>query len=86
MIIKWYKEEKIRWHMGFESLGKFFINKLVKKIYKDGYYDGVSFATRNKIIHSFDDNISMTASQWLASFSERKDNNGRKILFIEEIK
>ena len=54
--------------MGFESIGKFFINKLVDKIYKTGYRDG------------------MTASQWLASFSERKDNNGRKILFIHEIK
>ena len=54
--------------MGFESLGKFFINKLVDKIYKTGYRDG------------------MTASQWLAYFSERKDNNGRKILFIDEVK
>ena len=68
MIIKWYKEEKIRWHMGFESMGKFFINKLIDKIYKTGYRDG------------------MTASQWLAYFSERKDNNGRKILFIDEVK
>ena len=67
-MLKWYKEEKIRWHMGFESMGKFFINKLIDKIYKTGYRDG------------------MTASQCLGYFSERKDNNGRKILFIDEVK
>jgi ribosomal protein S7 len=37
MIIKWYKEEKIRWHMGgVGTLGKFFIRKLIEKIYRDG--------------------------------------------------
>jgi hypothetical protein len=85
MTIKWYREEKIRWHMGFIPFAKFCISRLVKKIYKDGYYDGVSFTTRNKIIHSFDDNISMTASQWITALrlTEKIDNEGRKILFVK---
>jgi len=88
MTIKWYREEKIRWHMGFIPFAKFCISRLVKKIYKDGYYDGVSFTTRNKIIHSFDDNISMTASQWITALrlTPKIDNEGRKILFVEGVK
>jgi hypothetical protein len=88
MTIKWYREEKIRWHMGFIPFAKFYISRLVKKIYKDGYYDGVSFTTRNKIIHSFDDNISMTASQWITALrlTKKIDNEGRKILFVEGVK
>ena len=88
-MIKWYTEKKIRWHMGFEALGKFCISKLIKKIYRDGYYDGVAFAkTRKKIIHLFDDNISMTPSQWITALrlTQKIDNEGRNILFVEEIK
>jgi len=90
-MIHWHTEKKIRWHMGFMPFAKFCISRLVKKIYRDGYYDGVAFAkTRNKIIHLFDDNISMTASQWMTSLrrvkhSTKIDNEGRKILFIESI-
>ena len=75
--------------MGFIPFAKFCMSRLVKKIYKDGYYDGVSFATtRNKIIHLFDDNISMTASQWITALrlTPKIDNEGRKILFVEEVK
>ena len=77
--------------MGFMPFAKFCISRLIKKIYRDGYHDGVAFAkTRNKIIHLFDDNISMTASQWMTSLrrvkhSTKIDNEGRKILFIESI-
>ena len=44
-----------------------------------------------KIIHLFDDNISMTASQWITALrlvkhTPKIDNEGRKILFVEEIK
>ncbi len=87
-MIKWHTEKKIRWHMGFIPFAKFCISRLVKKIYKDGYYDGVSFTTRNKIIHSFDDNISMTASQWITALrlTKKIDNEGRKILFVDGVK
>ena len=87
-MIKWHTEKKIRWHMGFIPFAKFCMSRLVKKIYKDGYYDGVSFTTRNKIIHSFDDNISMTASQWITALrlTPKIDNEGRKILFVEGVK
>jgi len=90
-MIHWYTEKRIKWHMGFMPFAKFCISRLVKKIYRDGYHDGVAFAkTRNKIIHLFDDNISMTASQWMTSLrrvkhSTKIDNEGRKILFIESI-
>ena len=74
--------------MGFIPFAKFCMSRLVKKIYKDGYYDGVSFTTRNKIIHLFDDNISMTASQWITALrlTPKIDNEGRKILFVEGVK
>ena len=75
--------------MGFIPFAKFCISRLVKKIYKDGYYDGVAFAkTRKKIIHSFDDNISMTPSQWITALrlTPKIDNEGRKILFVEGVK
>ena len=90
-MIHWHTEKKIRWHMGFIPFAKFCISRLVKKIYKDGYYDGVAFTTRNKIIHSFDDNISMTPSQWITALRLGKstpkiDNEGRKILFVEGVK
>ena len=87
-MIHWYTEKKIRWHMGFIPFAKFCISRLVKKIYKDGYYDGVAFTTRNKIIHSFDDNISMTPSQWITALrlTPKIDNEGRKILFVEGVK
>ena len=87
-MIRWHTEKKIRWHMGFIPFAKFCMSRLVKKIYKDGYYDGVSFTTRNKIIHSFDDNISMTASQWITALrlTPKIDNEGRKILFVEGVK
>ena len=50
-MIKWHTEKKIRWHMGFMPFAKFFMRRLVKKIYKDGYYDGVAFAkAKNQII------------------------------------
>ena len=90
-MIHWYTEKRIKWHMGFMPFAKFCISRLIKKIYRDGYHDGVAFAkTRNKIIHLFDDNISMTASQWMTSLrrvkhSTKIDNEGRKILFIESI-
>ena len=74
--------------MGFMPFAKFCISKLIKKIYKDGYYDGVAFAkTRNKIIRSFDD-ISMTPSQWITALrlTQKIDNEGRKILFVEGVK
>ena len=74
--------------MGFMPFAKFCISKLIKKIYKDGYYDGVAFAkTRNKIIRSFDD-ISMTPSQWITTLrlTQKIDNEGRKILFVEGFK
>ena len=74
--------------MGFMPFAKFCMSRLVKKIYKDGYYDGVSFTTRNKIIHSFDDNISMTPSQWITALrlTPKIDNEGRKILFVDGVK
>jgi|TARA_R110000765_G_scaffold57186_2_gene112340 hypothetical protein len=87
-MIHWHTEKKIRWHMGFMPFAKFCISKLIKKIYKDGYYDGVAFAkTRNKIIRSFDD-ISMTPSQWITTLrlTQKIDNEGRKILFVEGVK
>ena len=87
-MIHWHTEKKIRWHMGFMPFAKFCISKLIKKIYKDGYYDGVAFAkTRNKIIRSFDD-ISMTPSQWITALrlTQKIDNEGRKILFVEGFK
>ena len=88
MTFHWYTEKKIRWHMGFIPFAKFCISRLVKKIYKDGYYDGVSFATtRNKIIRGLD-NISMTPSQWMTALrlTEKIDNEGRKILFVDGVK
>ena len=88
MTFHWYTEKKIRWHMGFMPFAKFFIRRLIKKIYKDGYYDGVSFATtRNKIIRGLD-NISMTPSQWMTALrlTEKTDNEGRKILFVDGVK
>ena len=75
--------------MGFMPFAKFCMSRLVKKIYKDGYYDGVAFAkTRNKIIRSFDDNILMTPSQWITALrlTQKIDNEGKKILFVEEVK
>ena len=87
-MIHWYTEKKIRWHMGFMPFAKFFMRRLIKKIYKDGYYDGVAFAkTRNKIIRGLDD-ISMTPSQWMTALrlTEKTDNEGRKILFVDEVK
>ena len=74
--------------MGFEALGKFCISKLIKKIYRDGYYDGVAFAkTKNKIIRGLDD-ISMTPSQWMTTLrlTQKIDNEGRKILFVDGVK
>ena len=68
--------------------GKFCISRLVKKIYKDGYYDGLAFAkTRNKIIRGLGD-IRMTPSQWMTALrlTEKIDNEGRKILFGDEVK
>ena len=87
-MIHWHTEKKIRWHMGFMPFAKFCISKLIKKIYKDGYYDGVAFAkTRNKIIRGLDD-ISMTPSQWMTALrlTQKIDNEGRKILFVEGVK
>ena len=73
--------------MGFMPFAKFCMSRLVKKIYKDGYYDGVAFTTRNKIIRGLDD-ISMTPSQWMSALrlTEKIDNEGRKILFVEGVK
>tara|TARA_R110000824_G_scaffold214772_1_gene400990 strand:+ start:44 stop:313 length:270 start_codon:yes stop_codon:yes gene_type:complete len=87
-MIKWHTEKKIRWHMGFMPFAKFCMRRLIKKIYKDGYYDGVAFAkTRNKIIRGLDD-ISMTPSQWMTALrlTQKIDNEGRKILFVDGVK
>jgi len=87
-MIHWHTEKKIRWHMGFMPFAKFCISKLIKKIYRDGYYDGVAFAkTRNKIIRGLDD-ISMTPSQWMTALrlTQKIDNEGRKILFVDGVK
>ena len=87
-MIHWHTEKKIRWHMGFMPFAKFCISKLIKKIYRDGYYDGVAFAkTRNKIIRGLDD-ISMTPSQWMTTLrlTQKIDNEGRKILFVDGVK
>ena len=87
-MIHWYTEKRIRWHMGFMPFAKFCISKLIKKIYRDGYYDGVAFAkTRNKIIRGLDD-ISMTPSQWMTALrlTQKIDNEGRKILFVDGVK
>ena len=74
--------------MGFIPFAKFCMSRLVKKIYKDGYYDGVAFAkARNQIIRGLGD-IRMTPSQWMTALrlTEKIDNEGRKILFVEEVK
>ena len=74
--------------MGFMPFAKFFMRRLIKKIYKDGYYDGVAFAkARNQIIHGLGD-IRMTPSQWMTALrlTEKIDNEGRKILFVDGIK
>ena len=87
-MIHWHTEKKIRWHMGFMPFAKFFMRRLIKKIYKDGYYDGVAFAkTRNKIIRGLGD-IRMTPSQWMTALrlTEKIDNEGRKILFVDGVK
>ena len=87
-MIHWYTEKRIRWHMGFMPFAKFCISRLIKKIYRDGYYDGVAFAkTRNKIIRGLDD-ISMTPSQWMTTLrlTQKIDNEGRKILFVDGVK
>ena len=87
-MIHWHTEKKIRWHMGFMPFAKFCISKLIKKIYRDGYYDGVAFVkTRNQIIRGLG-NISMTPSQWMTALrlTEKIDNEGRKILFVEGVK
>jgi hypothetical protein len=87
-MIHWHTEKKIRWHMGFMPFAKFCISKLIKKIYRDGYYDGVAFAkTKNKIIRGLDD-ISMTPSQWMTALrlTQKIDNEGRKILFVDGVK
>ncbi len=87
-MIKWHTEKKIRWHMGFMPFAKFCISRLVKKIYKDGYYDGVAFAkARNQIIRGLG-NIRMTPSQWMTALrlTEKIDNEGRKILFVDGVK
>jgi len=85
-MIHWYTEKKIRWHMGFIPFAKFCMSRLVKKIYKDGYYDGVAL-TRNKIIRGLGD-IRMTPSQWMTALrlTEKIDNEGRKILFVDGVK
>ena len=67
---------------------KFCISRLVKKIYKDGYYDGVAFAkAKNQIIRGLGD-IRMTPSQWMTALrlTEKIDNEGRKILFVDGVK
>ena len=87
-MIHWYTEKKIRWHMGFMPFAKFFMRRLIKKIYKDGYYDGVAFAkARNQIIRGLGD-IRMTPSQWMTALrlTEKIDNEGRKILFVDGVK
>ena len=74
--------------MGFMPFAKFFMRRLVKKIYKDGYYDGVAFAkARNQIIRGLGD-IRMTPSQWMTALrlTEKVDNEGRKILFVDGVK
>ena len=74
--------------MGFMPFAKFFMRRLVKKIYKDGYYDGVAFAkARNQIIRGLGD-IRMTPSQWMTALrlTEKIDNEGRKILFVDGVK
>ena len=74
--------------MGFMPFAKFCMSRLVKKIYKDGYYDGVAFATtRNEIIRGLVD-IRMTSSQWMTALrlTEKIDNEGRKILFVDGVK
>ena len=74
--------------MGFMPFAKFFMRRLVKKIYKDGYYDGVAFAkARNQIIRGLG-NIRMTPSQWMTALrlTEKIDNEGRKILFVDGVK
>ena len=74
--------------MGFMPFAKFFMRRLVKKIYKDGYYDGVAFAkARSKIIRGLGD-IRMTSSQWMTALrlTEKIDNEGRKILFVDGVK
>jgi hypothetical protein len=74
--------------MGFMPFAKFFMRRLIKKIYKDGYYDGVAFAkARNQIIHGLGD-IRMTPSQWMTALrlTEKIDNEGRKILFVDGVK
>jgi len=72
--------------MGFIPFAKFCMSRLVKKIYKDGYYDGVAL-TRNKIIRGLGD-IRMTPSQWMTALrlTEKIDNEGRKILFVDGVK
>ena len=74
--------------MGFMPFAKFCISRLVKKIYKDGYYDGVAFAkAKNQIIRGLGD-IRMTPSQWMTALrlTEKIDNEGRKILFVDGVK
>ncbi len=74
--------------MGFIPFAKFCISRLVKKIYKDGYYDGVAFAkARNQIIRGLGD-TRMTPSQWMTALrlTEKIDNEGRKILFVDGVK
>ena len=74
--------------MGFMPFAKFFMRRLVKKIYKDGYYDGVAFAkAKNQIISGLGD-IRMTPSQWMTALrlTEKIDNEGRKILFVDGVK
>ena len=74
--------------MGFMPFAKFFMRRLVKKIYKDVYYDGVAFAkARNQIIRGLGD-IRMTPSQWMTALrlTEKIDNEGRKILFVDGVK
>ena len=74
--------------MGFMPFAKFFMRRLIKKIYKDGYYDGVAFAkARNQIIRGLG-NIRMTPSQWMTALrlTEKIDNEGRKILFVDGVK
>jgi len=68
-MIHWHTEKKIRWHMGFMPFAKFCISKLIKKIYRDGYHDGIAVATPSRRV----------------KHSTKIDNEGRKILFIESI-
>ena len=79
--------KKIIWRMVFMPFAKFFMRRLVKKIYKDGYYDGVAFAkARNQIIRGLGD-IRMTPSQWMTALrlTEKTDKEGRKILFVDGV-